>query len=508
MSSLSKGIFCFLLCSIGFAALPRHIRAQSVPPAYTSCSAEYSNCSFSGTRLVAFGANNSYTYQFATNGIACSVSAFGTDPANGTQKTCSLSATYGSASPGGYSVCSAEYNNCSVIGTQLIGFGISGVFVYKELSGTVACTESTFGIDPSYGNTKSCIISSVTINQKLGKPGRVLIGLGNGNSISQINSQSIKPDIIDTYLPGVGSSSWISYSSPSGAYVTNTANAANGIGAIPMYTLYQMAQNGDGNITDIGQSSFMDSYWSQVRLMFQKLGSYNKAALVNLEPDFWGYVEAKANNGDPTQLYAVVSDQSECSSLPNTAAGIAGCMIAMRNKYAPLALVGYPASFFGETAPQLATFMQKIGAQHADFIVAQTSDRDAGCEEVSNPPSECSGRGSGPFYWDENNQYTPNFTQSINNWTTYKNDLGNNLKVIWWQTPMGVKSSTAGGSNQHYRDDHVDYMLHNAYLYGNMGSFGIVFSAGADSQTTINTDGGQFANDFKTYLGHGGNGVQ
>ena len=151
--------------------------------------------------------------------------------------------------------------------------------------------------------------------------------------------------------------------------------------------------------------------------------------------------------------------------------------------------------------------MSKIYAQNADFIVAQTSDRDAGCAEVSSPPPECSGRGSGPFYWDENNQASPNFTQSLNLWTTYRSDLPNRLPILWWQTPMGVPSSTPGGYYQHYRDDHVDYMLRNAYQYGNIGSFAMVFSAGASSQTTISTDNGEFASSFSNYLSHGGNGI-
>ncbi len=50
--------------------------------------------------------------------------------------------------------------------------------------------------------------------------------------------------------------------------------------------------------------------------------------------------------------------------------------------------------------------MKAVGADKADFIVAQTSDRDAGCWEVASPPAECTGR-SGPFYWDATNQTCP-----------------------------------------------------------------------------------------------------
>ncbi len=356
----------------------------------------------------------------------------------------------------------------------------------------------------SHNATVALTVTNSTINARLGKPDRVLIGLGAGNAISDMNAQGIKPDIIDTYLVGVGSGSWIDWNSPTGAYLPDTAQADDAIGAIPMYTLYGMAQNGDGNLSGLSSSSFMDAYWSQARMMFQKLGAYGKPALVNLEPDFWGYVEAQAPNNDPAQLVAVVNDQPECATLSNNATGVAQCLLALGRAYAPLTLIGYPASFFGEDPPTLANFMSKIGAQNADFIVAQTSDRDAGCMEVSSPPPECSGRGSGPFYWDEANVKSPNFTESLNMWSAYRGDLPNNLPIIWWQTPMGFPSSVPGGTNQHYRDDHVDYMLKNTGQYANIGSFGIVFSSGASSQTVITTDGGQFANLFAAYLNSGG----
>lgn len=50
-------------------------------------------------------------------------------------------------------------------------------------------------------------------------PSRLLGGLGAGNAISDMTSQQIHPDIIDTYLVGTGSG-WPYWNSPDGAYVT------------------------------------------------------------------------------------------------------------------------------------------------------------------------------------------------------------------------------------------------------------------------------------------------
>ena len=113
-----------------------------------------------------------------------------------------------------------------------------------------------------------------------------------------------------------------------------------------MFTLYQMASNGDGNISGINDATFMASYWAQVKLMYQKIGATGQPTLVNLEPDFWGYVLATAPGGDPTKLPARVSMTAECASQPDSAAGLAGCLLTLGRTYAPKAKIGFPPSFF------------------------------------------------------------------------------------------------------------------------------------------------------------------
>jgi hypothetical protein len=331
----------------------------------------------------------------------------------------------------------------------------------------------------------------------------MLLGLGSGNDISAMQSQGISPDIIDTYLVGVGPGNWPYYNMPTGSYVVDVINADEAVGAVPHLTLYQMATNGDGQIGDINDVSFMTAYWSQVKLMYQEIASTGKPVLVNLEPDFWGYVQLQAQSGDPTKLAAQVTIQPECASQPNNAVGIAGCLLTLGRTYAPKAKIGIPPSFFGESATSVGNFMKVLGAQNADFIVAQTSDRDAGCFEAalaSGSPQECTGRGNGPFYWDENNVSQPNFADNLSGYVTVRTILGNNLPILYWQTPLGVPSTTAGGSANHYRANQVHYMLGHARSYVSAGVFGIVFSGGATSQTNISTDGGQFKNLSSAYF--------
>ncbi|BEP38682.1 MULTISPECIES: hypothetical protein [unclassified Variovorax] len=352
------------------------------------------------------------------------------------------------------------------------------------------------------GGDTAPLMATVALASRLGKPARVLVGLG-ATSIDDMKSQDIQPDIVERYLVGVGPGSWPTWNSPDGAYVTFTAQAAQAYGAVPMFTLYQMTANGEGNLSGISDKTFMDKYWGQVRLMYQRIADLGTPVLINLEPDFWGFAASQAPGRDLTKMAAAVSGQPECSTLPNTVAGLGQCFVQMGRKVAPKALLGFPPAFWNGTPAEIAAQMRTAGANQADFIVAQTSDRDAGCREAASRPAECQ-NGSAPFYWDASNKTSPNFHDSQKQYSDYRAALGNGLPILWWQTPMGVPSDTPGGTDQHYRDNHVDYMLRNTQEYGDMQTFAIVFSAGGSHQTSIATDGGQFARLSAQYLARGG----
>ena len=327
----------------------------------------------------------------------------------------------------------------------------------------------------------------------LGKPQRLLVGLGTVD-VAPVQVQGLRPDIYDQYLDVIGSSSWVNWNSPAGAYVTLVAQHADQLGAIPMFTLYQMAANGDGVLTGLTNTRFMAQYWSNVRLMFQKLGAYGKPALVNLEPDFWGYTDRV--NPDPTRMKAYVSLDSDCSTLPNTVAGVAACLVQTARKYAPNAYVGFPPSLFPDLAGHELAYMQKLGAGQADFVVMQTLDRDAGCFEAQYQPDDCVRGGSG-WYWDENNQTSPNFSEHFALASSFHQGLA--LPLLWWQTPLGVPAAQPSQGSP-WRDNRVHYFLNHASELVAAGGLGVVFSPGQSAQTTIQSDGGQFRSLSAAYL--------
>jgi Calx-beta domain len=361
------------------------------------------------------------------------------------------------------------------------------------LSGvTGASLGSTTTATVAVSGTASAGTSSpaATLAAKLGKPSRFLVGIGAQGEFDPFavaTSQGLQVDIVERYLAG----DWTTWNSPPCDYVCVVGKGADTLGAIPMFTQYQMANNGDGNLAGINDPTFMGTYWSRLKLMYQDIATYGKPVLVNFEPDFWGFVERQAPSGDPTKLPAVVSSNPDCSTLANDVTGLARCLVVMARKYAPKAYVGYPySSWGGNSDAEVIAFMNAIGAQNADFIVQETSDRDAGCFEHVPQLSECARAGTG-WYWDESNVTHPNFHDHFADVQKYHAGIGN-LPIVWWQTPLGVPSTTAGGSDFHYRDNRVHYFLTHAAEMAAVGGLGVVFSSGEGHQTNVTTDGGQF----------------
>lgn len=342
---------------------------------------------------------------------------------------------------------------------------------------------------------------------KLHLPSRLLVGLGaqaDTNILADIESQNLKPDIYEGYLTGVGGGDWTTWDSPAGDYVLTFAAAAQSVGAIPMFVLYQMSPGNVGGTlasSNLQNSTFMTNYWNNVRLMYQMIARYGKPTLVNLEPDFFGFAQqqALAAGKDGGQTFAYVNANSDCASLPNNVIGIAECLVQMARKYAPNAFVGFPPTDWGANGnvPAVIAFNNELDAGSADFIVMQTLDGDAGCYELQ--VYQCVRAGTG-WYWDETNTTTPNFNQFFAKVNQYQQGIGGGrLPVVIWQNPEGVPSSTPGGRQYHFRDNRENYFLTHADQVTASHVFAVTFT-GSPNMTTIGTDGGQFQTLSEAYL--------
>jgi hypothetical protein len=338
------------------------------------------------------------------------------------------------------------------------------------------------------------------VARRLGRGAHFLVGMGNDlsndHNMDGAYTLGVTLDLHYAYMVGLpGQGGWPDWNS-GGTFVNILSDSADAHGVTPMYTLYAMASNGDGNLSGLAQTDFMTAYWQGVRLLFQRIAVFGKPALVHVEPDFWAYAQ-QMSGGDPSKTRVLVSGLvPECASLTDDLAGLGHCILQLGRTLAPRAVIGFHASRWAGTPAAMVTFLRAVGAADADVIVQDMLDRDAGCFEAHTDPN-CQ-RNDGPWYWDEGNQTSPNF----HDYLSWAKAIGDGLgkPILWWQVPFGVPSATMGGTAGHYRDNRVHYIFNHLSEFVAAGGLGVTFGTGAGNQTYITSDGGQFKNAVTAYF--------
>jgi hypothetical protein len=294
-------------------------------------------------------------------------------------------------------------------------------------------------------------------------------------------------DLDYAYLVGLKTGGGWPDWNPDGSFVDIIAGSSNRHGTTPMFTLYAMSAWGeDKEVAALTNDGFMRLYWAGAKLLFQHLGASDKPSVVHLEPDFWAYAQQASHDG--THAVHVRNLVSECAELTDDLRGMAGCLLKLARTYAPRTVVGFHASRWAGTPASIVRFFRAIGADKADFIATDVLDRDAGCWEARTDP-QCQAERP-DVYWDEANTTSPNFHEMLAWVRQIHTGLG--LPILWWQVPLGVPSPIPGGTAGHYRDNRVRYLFSHVAEFVDAGGVGAVFGTGAEHQTTIDTDEGQF----------------
>lgn len=336
--------------------------------------------------------------------------------------------------------------------------------------------------------------SAAELARRLGRKPNFLIGMGSDYDASGDHSKDgayllgSTLDLHDGYLVGLlGRGGWTDWNA-GGTFVNVLSDSAAAKGVAPMYTLYSMAANGDGNLSGLTDDAYMKPYWDGLKLLYLRLAAFGKPALVHFEPDFWAYAELQSHD-DPAALKVnVTANAPDCAGLSNDLIGMGHCMVKLARLYAPQAMIGFHASQWSAPDPSATVnFLRKVGADQADLVISDLLDRDAGCFEAGSDPN-CQRGGS--FYWDESNQTSPNFHEYLAWSKAMSSGLGR--PILWWQVPFGVPSANKGGSKGHYRDNRVHYIFEHIQEFVAAGGLGVAFGAGAENQTTPASDGGQF----------------
>jgi hypothetical protein len=310
-------------------------------------------------------------------------------------------------------------------------------------------------------------------------------------------------------------------------YATYFMQAAAKNAQVPMFTYYEILQTAQATIANFQEGmaevtqaasnvSLMTRYFADWRFLLQAIGQ--QKALLHIEPDFWGYARQA---GSATAIAAAVAsaNPTDCGGLPNTIAGMGQCLVSMVRKYAPNALVGLHASAWNiasntnksvdvtTDAKAAASFLAACGQSSADFIVVETSDRDAGYYQIAK---------SQHVWWDATDKVLPDYAQHLAWVKALTEALG--TPALYWQTPLG--NASGNNTSTHYQDNRVDYFFGGSAAGVDSAApttvpahwsalaaahvVGVAFGAGAGEQTTPETDGGYLVSKTKSYVSGGG----
>jgi len=245
--------------------------------------------------------------------------------------------------------------------------------------------------------------------------------------------------------------------------------------------------DGPGEVKAINQVDLLARYLDDYRFFLQKIGS--SRAMIDLEPDFWGYVRSL---GDPHQVPAQVAaaNPTDCGTRENSAVGLAGCLISMAHQYAANTAVGMHVSCWDwQTNVQGCSHdYSSFGATDADFLVADVSDRDAGWYALPE-------HGGADNFWTDQKA-----AASMTFYRTMAEAVGK--PMVLWQIPLGNKNQN--NTTNHYQDDKVDWLFAHMDEVAQAHIAALLFGAGQQEQTSVETDGGNLIAKTISYSNAGG----
>ncbi|MFG3054745.1 RICIN domain-containing protein [Kitasatospora sp. NPDC048239] len=245
--------------------------------------------------------------------------------------------------------------------------------------------------------------------------------------------------------------------------------------------------DGPGEVVAINRTDLLTRYMNDYRFFLQKIGTSQD--MIDIEPDFWGYVRSL---GNPHKVAAQVtaSNPTDCGSQENSAAGLAGCLIAMAHKYAPNTGAGLHLTCWDWTTNMqgCAKDYTELGAKNADFLVADVVDRDAGW--YAKP--EHGGRDT---FWNDQKA-----AAELGWYRTMAESVGK--PVVLWQIPVG--NMAQNNTLNHYKDDKVDWFFSHMDQVANAHVAALLFGAGHQEQTGVESDGGNLINKTIAYHNAGG----
>ena len=329
------------------------------------------------------------------------------------------------------------------------------------------------------------------------------LGLGLGSQPLQLRwmvDSGIPWDYRYQYLGGGVNTgwSWQTWASPPGQFAIDYAAASGQDCYLPIFSYYQLVNsNPNPNIEVPGpklqSAATMNAYFTDFRFLMQTLGALPGIAIVQVEPDLWGFMQA-ANGDDPAQTQVMVAGSgfADAAGLPDDARGFAQALVHLRDLYAPRVKLAWHASSWATgtdvvlqqgdpvaIGTRTAAFYNALGVTF-DLLFYDPSDHDADWYRLVKNVDRRWNDASYDLY----RQFIATMTAATG------------LKAMLWQVPLGNSLyRSCNQTNDHYQDNHVQYFLGAAgpahlAQYAAAGLIGILFGRGNDGSSSYDDAAG------------------
>lgn len=304
-----------------------------------------------------------------------------------------------------------------------------------------------------------------------------------------------------------------------GSFVTDwlkTIDPTHAMPAIEYYVVRSMAPDDEGAFLVKAQTtSTMTTYFSDFKILMQRLKEYDKPVLVMVEADGFGYLETKSSDNPNTYASVAATGLTELAGLPDTVAGWGLAFLQMRKAVgANKVLLGMHISAWSSGgdlingdnvtddvnnyvdrgykffAP-LGIAANQTGALY-DVLITDPSDHDADWFKIV--------QGDSGHWWDVSDTASVN-SRSFVRYAAWLSAWHSKAKRRWvlWQIPCGNSNSPDNDSGG-YKDNRSEYWLGNAahrQMFADAGVIALLFGAGNGGQTEYTND---WYSDGKLYI--------
>lgn len=302
-----------------------------------------------------------------------------------------------------------------------------------------------------------------------------------------------------------------------GRWALDYFNECDTQGFLPCVQYYQLLNDGGNNEANvyntIKSSSKMKSYFSDFKVLMERVKEFDKPILIMLEADMFGFLSLQTDFNPAA--YAAISDSGmpELANLPNTVAGWGLAFLQIRKSVgAENAILGMHISAWG-TGKDVAyysvtdplqpevdkayNFLAELGlksnstGQTFDLLVGDPCDRDADYYRTQ----------FGEDRWWDMADNAPVASKSFNRYAEWLRLWNAKAEKRWvlWQVPLGNSShknvANKGGYREGFKDNRVEYFMSNgdqthARKFAEAGVVGLLFGAGKDDQSSYKNDYG------------------